>query len=38
MDGQYHDKKDTHYMESLISASPTLSSSIQQAQSNNLWP
>ena len=35
MDWQYHDKKNAHYMESLISASPTLSSSSQQAWSNN---
>ena len=31
MDGQYHDKKYAHYMESLILASPTLFSSLQQA-------
>ena len=36
MDGQYHDRKDAHYMESLVLAPPTLSSPIQQVQSNNL--
>ena len=36
MDRQYHDRKDVHYMESLVLAPPTLSSPIQQVQSNNL--